>query len=70
MKSVGEMRVSLAMNEKKNVLGKDKKMPRRMAFEWLTIGELLSRGDETSKLDSSSCTSPYILPKFKRNGDN
>lgn len=29
-----------------------------------TIGELLSRGDETSMLDSSSWTSPYILPKF------
>lgn len=30
----------------------------------LTIGELLSRGDETSKLDSSSGTSPYILPRM------
>lgn len=29
-----------------------------------TIGELLSRGDETSMLDSSSWTSPYILPKL------
>lgn len=27
-----------------------------------TIGELLSRGDDTSMLDSSSGTSPYILP--------
>lgn len=47
----------------------EKKASPAVAFAVLTIGELLSRGDETSTL-SSSCTSPYILPKRNRNGYN
>lgn len=34
----------------------------RLVGDALTIGELLSLGDDTSMLDSSSWTSPYILP--------